>query len=72
MSSELSYILDPGSNIAPVRPQTTQNGPFIGASPITSNATLFYESPLWRARVHGLPRQIRDDVPHCLWRLRSR
>ena len=51
LSSELSYILDPGSSTAPVRPQTTQNGPFIGASPITSNATLFYESPRWSARV---------------------
>jgi len=51
LSSELSYILDPGSSVAPVRPQTTQTGPFIGASPITSNATLFYESPLWSARV---------------------
>ena len=51
LSSELSYILDPGSTTAPVRPQTTTTGPFIGASPITSNATLFYESPLWSARV---------------------
>jgi iron complex outermembrane recepter protein len=51
LSSELSYILDPGSSTPPVRPQTTVNGPFIGASPITSNATLFYDSPRWSARV---------------------
>jgi iron complex outermembrane receptor protein len=52
LSSSLSYILDPGSSTGPApRPQTTQNGPFIGASPITSNATLFYESSLWSARV---------------------
>jgi len=51
LSSSLSYILDPGSTTSPVRPQTMTNGPFIGASPITSNATLFYESPRWSARV---------------------
>jgi iron complex outermembrane recepter protein len=52
LSSSLSYILDPGATTGPApRPQTTQNGPFIGASPITSNATLFYESPRWSARV---------------------
>ena len=52
LSSELAYILDPGSTTGPKpRPQTTQNGPFLGASPITSNATLFYESPRWSARV---------------------
>jgi TonB-dependent receptor len=53
LSSSLSYILDPGATTGPgsPRPQTLQNGPFIGASPITSNATLFYESPRWSARV---------------------
>jgi TonB-dependent receptor len=51
LSSSLSYILDPGSTSLPVRPQITQNGPFLGASPITSNATLFYESSRWSARV---------------------
>jgi TonB-dependent receptor len=51
LSSSLSYILDPGSTTAPVRPQIIQNGPFLGASPTSSNATVFYESPKWSARV---------------------
>lgn len=51
LSSSLSYILDPGSTSAPVRPTIIQKGPFLGASPTGANATLFYDSPLWSARV---------------------
>ncbi len=50
LSSELSYILDPGSATPPV-PQVVQNGPFLGASPKSANATLYYETPKWSARV---------------------
>jgi TonB-dependent receptor len=50
LSSELSYILDPGS-ITPPAPQVVQNGPFLGASPKSANATLYYETPKWSARV---------------------
>lgn len=51
LSSSLSYILDPGSVTAPVRPQVVADGPFLGASPKSANATLYYETPKWSARV---------------------
>ena len=51
LSSELQYILDPGSTVAPLAPQVTQGGPFLGASPDSANATLYYETPKWSARV---------------------
>jgi TonB-dependent receptor len=51
LDSELQYILDPGSVVAPVAPQVTQGGPFLGASPDSANATLYYETPKWSARV---------------------
>lgn len=50
LTSELQYILDPGSTTAPTRPQVTQGGPFTGASPESANFTLFYETPKWSAR----------------------
>jgi iron complex outermembrane recepter protein len=50
LSSELSYILDPGS-INPPSPQVVQGGPFLGASPKSANATVYYETPKWGARV---------------------
>jgi TonB-dependent receptor len=51
LNSELQYILDPGSTVAPVSPQVTTGGPFLGASPNSANATLYYETPKWSARV---------------------
>jgi len=51
LSSELSYILDPGSTVAPVSPQVVAKGPFLGASPSATNLTLYYETQQWSARV---------------------
>ena len=60
IKSELSYIIDPGSleirNAAGVittaaRAQVLGQGPFLGVSPDAINATLFYESKAFRARV---------------------
>lgn len=54
LSSELSYILDPGepaTSTAPARPQTTMGGPFLGASPKSANFTLYYDTEQWSARV---------------------
>jgi iron complex outermembrane receptor protein len=51
LQSDLQYILDPGSSVPPLTPQVTQGGPFIGASPDSANATLYYETPKWSARV---------------------
>jgi TonB-dependent receptor len=51
LSSELSYILDPGSTTPPVSPQVTQKGPFLGASPKSANFTLYYDTDKWSARV---------------------
>ncbi|NIJ22349.1 TonB-dependent receptor [Sphingomonas naasensis] len=48
IDSELNYILDPGSATAP---RTIGKGPFIGVSPDAVNATLYYESKPFRARV---------------------
>ncbi|AQR75993.1 TonB-dependent receptor [Sphingomonas sp. LM7] len=48
IDSELNYILDPGSATAP---RTTGKGPFLGVSPDAVNATLYYESKAFRARV---------------------
>ena len=50
LQSELQYILDPGSSVPPLSPQVTTGGPFIGASPNSANATLYYETPKWSAR----------------------
>jgi iron complex outermembrane receptor protein len=50
LTSELQYILDPGSTTAPVRPQITASGPFANASPESANFTLYYETPKWSAR----------------------
>jgi TonB-dependent receptor len=54
LSADLNYILDPGapaSGTAPARPAKYQVGPFIGASPKSTNATLYYETSKWSARV---------------------
>jgi iron complex outermembrane recepter protein len=51
LSSELGYIIDPGQTTPPVSPQVVSNGPFLGASPKSANATLYYETPKWSARV---------------------
>jgi len=50
LKSNLTYILDPGSTVAPVAPQVLVDGPFLGASPKSANVTLFYETPKWSAR----------------------
>jgi TonB-dependent receptor len=44
IESELEYILDPARNL-------TGTAPFLGASPESFNATVFYEVPRWSARV---------------------
>ena len=51
IESELKYIIDTGSVAAPVRPQQIGKAPFLGASPDSVNATLYYETPKWTARV---------------------
>jgi TonB-dependent receptor len=51
LSSELTYILDPGSTSSPVRPAVMQTGPFLGASPKSANFTVYYETQRWSARV---------------------
>ena len=50
LQSSLQYILDPGSTTAPVSPQVTSAGTFLGASPNAANFTLYYETPKWSAR----------------------
>ena len=44
IESELEYILDPARNL-------TGTAPFLGASPESFNATIFYEVDRWSARV---------------------
>lgn len=44
IESELEYILDPARNL-------TGTAPFLGASPDSFNATVFYEVDRWSARV---------------------
>ena len=51
LSSELDYIIDPGSTTPPVSPRVVSAGPFLGASPKSANATLYYDTPKWSARV---------------------
>lgn len=51
IESELKYIIDTGSLAPPVRPQLIGKAPFLGASPDAVNATLYYETPKWTARV---------------------
>jgi len=66
IKSELNYILDPG--VAEVRnaagvvttvavPQTTAKGPFLNVSPQSFNATLYYQSSKFRARVSAAYRK---------------
>jgi TonB-dependent receptor len=53
LSSSINYILDPGAPATPTQParaQVLQTGPFIGASPKSANATLYYETQKWSAR----------------------
>jgi iron complex outermembrane recepter protein len=55
IETELLYIIDPGSgpqtNPALFVPQTFATGPWLGASPESLNATLYYEVPSFSARV---------------------
>lgn len=66
IKSELNYILDPG--VAEVRnaagvvttaavSQTTAKAPFLGVSPQSFNATLYYQSKAFRARVSAAYRK---------------
>jgi TonB-dependent receptor len=48
IESKLTYILDPGNA---TKPQTLGKAPFLGVSPDALNATLFYETDRFRARV---------------------
>ena len=66
IKSELNYILDPGvaevKNAAGVVttaavPQTTAKGPFLNVSPQSFNATIYYQSPVFRARVSAAYRK---------------
>jgi iron complex outermembrane receptor protein len=50
LTSDLSYILDPGSTTAPVSPAIIQSGPFLGASPESANFTAYYEGEQWSVR----------------------
>jgi TonB-dependent receptor len=53
LSSEINYIIDPGApatSTQPARAAKYQSGPFLGASPKSANATLYYETPKWSAR----------------------
>lgn len=54
IASELNYILDPGTRSAANPTGTlpvTGKGPFLGVSPDAINATLYYETDRFRARV---------------------
>ena len=54
IKSRLNYILDPGSATVP---QTTGTAPFLGVSPHALNATLYYETEGFRARVSAAYRK---------------
>ena len=54
IKSKLRYILDPGvaaTRTAPAIPATFGSAPFLGVSPKALNATLYYETDKFRARV---------------------
>ncbi|GFE83806.1 hypothetical protein GCM10011487_58060 [Steroidobacter agaridevorans] len=55
IDSELQYVIDPGTpaGAANPRPQIVQAGPWLGASPNSYNATVYYETEKWSARVSG-------------------
>jgi iron complex outermembrane receptor protein len=60
IDSELNYILDPGTVNArgeQLIPRTLGKGPFIGVSPDAFNATLYYETKRFRARVSAAQRK---------------
>jgi TonB-dependent receptor len=60
IKSELNYILDPGTPAtatAAAIPRTTAKAPFLGVSPQAFNATFYYQSSLFRARVSGAYRK---------------
>ena len=60
IKSQLNYILDPGqirsATVAAVAP-TTAKAPFLGVSPQSFNATLYYETDKFRARIVGAYRK---------------
>jgi iron complex outermembrane recepter protein len=55
IDTELLYIIDPGNGLPTNDPryvgQTLATGPWLGASPESLNATLYYEVPRFSARV---------------------
>jgi TonB-dependent receptor len=53
IDSTLHYIIDPGSTVAPLRPQRLQDGPWLGASPDAFNVTFYYETDKMSARLSG-------------------
>ncbi|MES2441560.1 MAG: TonB-dependent receptor [Pseudomonadota bacterium] len=60
IKSELNYILDPGAAATATTaaiPQTTAKAPFLGVSPQSFNATFYYQSSRFRARVSGAYRK---------------
>ncbi|MES2096740.1 MAG: TonB-dependent receptor [Pseudomonadota bacterium] len=60
IKSELNYILDPGAAATATTaavPQTTAKGPFLNVSPQSFNATLYYQSSKFRARVSAAYRK---------------
>ena len=60
IKSQLNYILDPGqrgSATLVAVPQTTAKAPFLGVSPQSFNATLYYETDRFRARIVGAYRK---------------
>ncbi|ODP38896.1 TonB-dependent receptor [Sphingomonas turrisvirgatae] len=50
IDSKLTYIIDTGGA---GRPQLTGDAPFLGASPHSVNATIYYETPKFSGRVSG-------------------
>jgi len=55
--SELKYILDPGQNTPTVIAPTYGTAPFLNVSPQAFNATLYYETKKFRARVSAAQRK---------------
>jgi len=57
IESELDYILDVASG-------STGKGPYLNASPDSVNATLYYETDTWQARISGVYRsEYKDRFP---------
>jgi len=55
--SELNYVLDPGQQLPTVIAPTYGKAPFLNVSPQAFNATLYYETEKFRARVSAAQRK---------------